>query len=144
MQEAVANKHKLPMETLLTSCRQQTASDQMMMFIRAVCAAGLLLEPSDNIVYFQTMLQEAHHPCRFVLAVIITDAICLYFDASCHALLFSLLCCHIWVSGIVIATISIFYVSAAAGVWTIVSQHAYCKWEAEVCLPGMMMSAPRA
>ena len=79
--EAVANRHKLAVETLLTSCRQQEASDQMMMFIRAVCAAGLLLEPTDNLIYFQTMLQEGRHPRRFVLAVIIMDAM-------------FLLCCH--------------------------------------------------
>ena len=113
-----------------------------MMFSRAVCAAGLLLGPTDNLVYFQTMLQEVRHPCRFVLAVVIMDAICLYFDASCHALCF-LLCCHIWVCGIVVAAISIFHVFPAAGVWTVVLQHVFCQWEAEVCLPDMTISAAR-
>ena len=81
MQKAVANYHKLALEDVLESCRHQKASDQMILFVRAVCAMGLLLDPVDSLVQFQTMLEEAHVPCRFVLAVV-SDVICLTFSAS--------------------------------------------------------------
>ena len=64
VQEAVANRHGLPMETLLASCRQHKASDQMVMFVRAVCAAGLRLDPEDSHTNLLTMLEEAGVPCR--------------------------------------------------------------------------------
>lgn len=97
MQKAVANPHKLPMEELLEPSRQQKASDQMLLFIRAICAVGLLLEPTDSLVNLQTMLEEARVCCRFVLADAILHVICLQFVASCPTL--DLLWCHsIWVS----------------------------------------------
>lgn len=96
MQEAVGNHHNLPLEDLLESCRQQKASDEMLLFVRAICAAGLLLEPVDSLVQLMTMLEEAQVHCRFVLVIVIMDMICLKLDANCHALeLFQ--CLLIWI-----------------------------------------------
>lgn len=63
VQEAVTNSQKVPIETLLGICREQKASDQMLLFVRAICAAGLMLEPAINHEYMQAVLAADRFPC---------------------------------------------------------------------------------
>lgn len=67
MQDAIANSGHLMIETLLKVCRQQKASDEMLLFIRAVCAAGLMLDPKDSRECLCAIFAEAV-PCRSVVA----------------------------------------------------------------------------
>ena len=61
----MANPQGFPMETLLGRCRQQKASDQMLLFVRAVCAAGLI-QDSDSLGTLQAVLAADGVACRFV------------------------------------------------------------------------------
>lgn len=62
LQEAVADSQTQPLEALLDRCRQQKASDMMLLF-RAVCAAGFMMN-SDVFECLQGVL--GHATDRFV------------------------------------------------------------------------------
>ena len=66
----------------------------MVMLVWAVCAAKLLLDPTYSLIHVLSMLEEADVPCRYALAVVIMNMLCLHVDASCHALRF-IQCCLI-------------------------------------------------
>lgn len=64
----MANRQGFPIETLLGRCRQQKASDQMLLFVRAICAAGLMQEPAESLVTLQALLAADKVVCRFVFS----------------------------------------------------------------------------
>ena len=70
MQEAISNPRGLPVEVLLGVCRQQKASDEMLLFVKAVCGAGLMLDATTNLVCFRAILQADHLDCRSVLVTL--------------------------------------------------------------------------
>lgn len=70
MQEAIANPSHLPLEKVLGPCRQQKASDEMLLFIRAVCGAGLTLDSTASLMYLRAVLQDDIVNSRYVLATL--------------------------------------------------------------------------
>ena len=62
----MADCQRLPLETLLDRCRQQPDSDMMLLFVRAICAAGLMLD-ADSLLCLQAVLVSETH--RSVLAL---------------------------------------------------------------------------
>lgn len=92
----------------------------MLMFVKAVCAVGLLLEPTESLIHLLTMLEEARVPCRFVLAVMIMDVItCMLMRAAKHVGLFSTVSCGFAMESLLkcfLAAVSISHVFAAVGV----------------------------
>ena len=48
MQAMVDNKDKLSLETLLIPAREQLRSDQVVLFVRAICAVGHMATPAEE------------------------------------------------------------------------------------------------
>lgn len=103
LQEAIFNRRRLSVETLLGSCRQQKASDEMLLFIRAVCGAGLMVDWKSSWECLQPVLLAEKVACRSVLAPLLmfpTSMLCLLFAWMQNCITAALTCSvlsHNWV-----------------------------------------------
>lgn len=66
MQALLENKRNDLVEKLLAPCRQQPASDQMVLFVRAITAAACLQSHSLSLEVFSSSLRADGLQCEYV------------------------------------------------------------------------------
>ena len=66
VQALLENKRNDPVEMLLAPCRQQPASDQMVLFVRAITAAACLQSHSLSLEVFSSSLRADGLQCEYV------------------------------------------------------------------------------
>ena len=76
VQALLENKQSDPVEKLLAPCRQQPASDQMVLFVRAITAAACLQSHSLSLEIFSSSLRADGLQCEYVLSQSRSVCIC--------------------------------------------------------------------
>lgn len=76
VQALLQNKQSDPVEKLLAPCRQQPASDQMVLFVRAITAAACLQSHGLSLEIFSSSLRADGLQCKYVLSQSSSVCIC--------------------------------------------------------------------